>query len=223
MGFLKKIVKKTVSGRSLRRVMEGRGSIADPLGLRSKVKGEDNLTLANMYRQQLADFDRYEKPIIDALKAEAKSTRIRDRAIKSASQLYGNVQGMTERRLLLTGEDLLPSQRKAMDKDVANRSKLASGLMVTKGYADQRANNTAARYRLMSIADNLQTTGVSGAAQVEAQFRQRQEQARAGNAGMLGNVLGIAGTVVGGVFGGPAGAAIGGSIGQAVGQGVGGG
>lgn len=62
--------------------------------------------------------------------------------------------------------------------------------------------------------------------QQQDQMRLQQEmynQARKARTGMLGSILGTAGTIGGAMLAGPAGAAAGGQIGQGIGQGVGGG
>lgn len=174
-------------------------------------------SLTAMYRAQIADYNKYQTPVIYALDKEAKGTELIDQSRVNAEKLRGRVTSMTERQLGMTANTLLPSQRRAMARNQNRKIALGEGALVTSATAAQKEKRVAARQQMMSIAEQLQQTGSASTAQVAQQKMQRDQAAQAANKGMFSTVLSAAGAVVGGIYGGPAGAQMGAAAGGAVG------
>ena len=179
--------------------------------------------LQDMYRAQLSDYEKYQKPILEALAKEAESNEIVRIGNLQASQLRDRAQGQVERTLSLGMETLLPSQRAAMRDKLDRDTRVGDGGIRRGASLAQEAHNTATRTNLMSISESLQTTGVAGVSSAAAAKAQRDEAASKSKGNMMGQIGSIAGGVIGGIYGDPMGAQIGATVGGTAGSAIGGG
>ncbi|MCL1142983.1 hypothetical protein [Shewanella gaetbuli] len=178
--------------------------------------------LQEMYRSQLTDYNQYQKPLIDALAEEAESNDIIKLGDIQAEAIGDRVRNRTERSLSMNNTNLLPSQRKALEHRLNNDLKITEGGIKRAASIAQQEHNTATRTNLMSIAESLQTTGVSGVSAAAKAKAERDAAAAKAKGGMLSQVMSIAGGVVGGIYGGPMGAQLGASLGGMAGGAIGG-
>jgi hypothetical protein len=202
----------------------GRGSFgANNSGSRSstyntpEVKQSYEQTLKSMYGRQMQDYDAYTQPVIDMLEDEASSNDTYARSNEMAGKIPEQVQEISDRKQEYHASGMLPSQSNAMSNRQGRNVAKAQSSVVTQGYQNQVAKHRAARTNLMSISENLQSTGVAGLAQVTAQKNQRDAMYEKQKSGFASQIGAIAGAGIGFMAGGPAGMAAGASIGGAVG------
>ena len=175
--------------------------------------------LADVYRKQLNAFNQYQMPQIKALEDELNDTSIIDDAYRRSDALAGRVNASTSRLLSTNAGSLLPSQKRAMQRDANRAIAKGRGSMITGANEAQRAKRVAVRQDLMRIGEQLTNTGTASLSQVAQSQAQRDAANRAAKKGALANTLAIAGAVVGGIAGGgPAGAQAGAAIGGAAGN-----
>jgi len=99
----------------------------------------------------------------------------------------------------------------AATQDIANKN---------TGITNQERLNNAAQVQQDYQNKLSKAQGIAGAYTAQGNaITQGQQQEAGASAGMLGGLLGTAGTVIGGIYGGPAGAAIGGAAGNMIGGG----
>jgi hypothetical protein len=174
-------------------------------------------SLKSMYRRQRQDYDAYTQPVVDMLEDEASSNDTYARSNEMAGKIPEQVQEISDRKQEYHASGMLPSQSNAMSNRQGRNVAKAQNSVVTQGYQNQVAKHRAARTNLMSISDNLQSTGVAGIAQVTAQKNQRDAMYEKQKSGFASQLGAIAGAGIGFMAGGPAGMAAGASIGGAVG------
>lgn len=188
----------------------------------SRSSSDPEKLLQDMYKSQLTDYKQYQKPLIDALAEEAESNDIIKMGDIQADAIGDRVRGRTERSLAMTSTNLLPSQRIALQHRLNNDLKITEGGIRRAAKIAQQEHNAATRTNLMSIAESLQTTGVSGVSEAAKAKAERDAAAKKAKGGMLSQVMSIAGGVVGGIYGGPMGAQLGASLGGMAGGAIGG-
>lgn len=150
-------------------------------------------------------------------------TAIKDRAMESESELAGRLsEGVGGDTFLRQGESI-PTQNAGSD----NRTLLKA--IENRGMRKYRSNMAQLGGDISTEALQMKMRRLNNAAQLVNAEHQQNERARMNKyiqsqnrkrarAGVLGNILGIAGAGTGAFFGGPAGAAAGYSLGQGMGQ-----
>ncbi len=173
--------------------------------------------LERMYQNQITDYEQNTLPIINDLMDEAESTSIVDRSRSLSENLKAKTTEVANRQLGYSMSGQLASQRKAISRG-QNRTVAASrSATMTQAYEDQRVKQQAARTQLMSISEQLQSSGTASMSQAYQAKEQRDAAYKAAKGGFMSQVGAVAGGVIGGVFGGPAGASIGGAAGGMIG------
>lgn len=178
--------------------------------------------LERMYQNQITDYEQNTLPIINDLLDESESTSIVDRSRQLSSGLNAKTSEVASRQLGYSMGGQLASQRNALTRG-QNRTVAASrSATMTQAYEDQRVKQQAARTQLMSISEQLQSSGTASMSQAYQAKEQRDAAYKAAKGGFMSQVGAVAGGVIGGVIGGPMGAAAGASIGGAGGGMIGG-
>ncbi|ASM49836.1 hypothetical protein PESP_a1763 [Pseudoalteromonas espejiana DSM 9414] len=178
--------------------------------------------LERMYQNQITDYEQNTLPIINDLLDEAESTSIVDRSRQLSAGLNAKTSEVASRQLGYSMGGQLASQQNALARS-QNRTVAASrSATMTQAYEDQRVKQQAARTQLMSISEQLQSSGTASMSQAYQAKEQRDAAYKAAKGGFMSQVGAVAGGVIGGVFGGPMGAAAGASIGGAAGGMIGG-
>ena len=178
--------------------------------------------LERMYQNQITDYEQNTLPIINDLLDESESTSIVDRSRQLSADLNAKTSEVASRQLGYSMGGQLASQRNALARS-QNRTVAASrSATMTQAYEDQRVKQQAARTQLMSISEQLQSSGTASMSQAYQAKEQRDAAYKAAKGGFMSQVGAVAGGVIGGVFGGPMGAAAGASIGGAAGGMIGG-
>ncbi|MEH6729241.1 MAG: hypothetical protein V7726_01470 [Pseudoalteromonas distincta] len=178
--------------------------------------------LERMYQNQITDYEQNTLPIINDLLDESESTSIVDRSRQLSSGLNAKTSEVASRQLGYSMGGQLASQRNALTRG-QNRTVAASrSATMTQAYEDQRVKQQAARTQLMSISEQLQSSGTASMSQAYQAKEQRDAAYKAAKGGFMSQVGAVAGGVIGGVIGGPMGAAAGASIGGAAGGMIGG-
>lgn len=194
---------------------------ASRMGFRTSEQSYED-TLRSMYRRQSQDFNQHTLPIIKQLEEEATSNETYMRGMDMAGKLPDKIDSVRRRTQEYSASGLLPSQAKNVATAQSRNVSKAQSSVVTQGWQDQVARHRAARTNLMSVAENLQSTGVAGIAQISAQKNQRDAAYRQQKSGFAGQLGAIAGGTIGFFAGGPAGASAGAAIGGSLGGAVGG-
>lgn len=196
---------------------ERRGSASNFSGRTMSYEDE----LRSMYYSKSVDFKQNVLPMIDVLENEATSQDTVNNAKKRALMLEGQATDVSERQKQYSQSTMLPSMSNALTKRIQRNTTLMNDSTVSMANDAQVDKRRAARQSLTSIAENLQSTGIAGMAQVSANKAQRDaayKQQKKGAMAQTGAILGgIAGAFVGGPAGASAGASIGGSIGGSFG------
>ena len=178
--------------------------------------------LERMYQNQITDYEQNTLPIINDLLDESESTSIVDRSRQLSADLSAKTSEVASRQLGYSMGGQLASQRNALARS-QNRTVAASrSATMTQAYEDQRVKQQAARTQLMSISEQLQSSGTASMSQAYQAKEQRDAAYKAAKGGFMSQVGAVAGGVIGGVIGGPMGAAAGASIGGAAGGMIGG-
>lgn len=178
--------------------------------------------LERMYQNQITDYEQNTLPIINDLLDESESTSIVDRSRQLSADLNAKTSEVASRQLGYSMGGQLASQRNALARS-QNRTVAASrSATMTQAYEDQRVKQQAARTQLMSISEQLQSSGTASMSQAYQAKEQRDAAYKAAKGGFMSQVGAVAGGVIGGVIGGPMGAAAGASIGGAAGGMIGG-
>ena len=178
--------------------------------------------LERMYQNQITDYEQNTLPIINDLLDESESTSIVDRSRQLSADLSAKTSEVASRQLGYSMGGQLASQRNALARS-QNRTVAASrSATMTQAYEDQHVKQQTARTQLMSISEQLQSSGTASMSQAYQAKEQRDAAYKAAKGGFMSQVGAVAGGVIGGVFGGPAGAAAGASIGGAAGGMIGG-
>lgn len=179
--------------------------------------------LNQMYINQMHDYDTSTKPIIDQLEDEAQSTSIVDESRRMSGQLGEKTAAITERQLGYGMGGTLASRRSSIGSQQAHDVSKARNAVMTQAHSDQRNQQQAARTELMSIAEQLQTSGTASMSQAYAAKNQRDQAYKSAKKGFMSQAGSVVGGVIGGIYGGgPAGAAAGSAVGGAAGGAIGG-
>lgn len=173
--------------------------------------------LRDMYQNQISDYEKNTLPMIESLQKEAESTKLVDKTRELANGLDARTREVTDRQLGYSMGGQLASQRGAMDSRRNLAVGRANSASVTQSYEDQRNKQQAARTQLMSISEQLQSSGTASMSQAYQAKTQRDEAYKAANSGFMSQAGAVAGGVIGGFFGGPWGASAGAAIGGAAG------
>ena len=212
------------SGMGQGRMSRGTGFTASFEGSGSDNRGggsyEDDLT--KMYAQQLENYDKFTKPLVDDLSKDSTSTEVIDRARENAGKLGAKATEMTNRQQSYTMSTLLPSQRAAQKASIGLGAARGQTAAITQGHMQQQSDRQAARVQLMQISEQLQSTGSASMYQAVSQKNQRDAAYKAAKGGFMSQIGAIAGGAIGFMAGGPAGAAAGAGIGSGVGGALGG-
>jgi hypothetical protein len=178
--------------------------------------------LERMYQNQITDYEKNTLPIINDLMDEAESTSIVDRSRSLSENLDAKTTEVADRQLGYSMGGQLASQRNAISRGQKRTVAASRSATMTQAYEDQRVKQQAARTQLMSISEQLQSSGTASMSQAYQAKEQRDAAYKAAKGGFMSQVGAVAGGVIGGVFGGPMGAAAGASIGGAAGGMIGG-
>lgn len=173
--------------------------------------------LRDMYQNQISDYEKNTLPMVQSLQKEAESTKLVDKTRELANGLDARTREVTDRQLGYSMGGQLASQRGAMDSRRNLAVGRANSASVTQSYEDQRNKQQAARTQLMSISEQLQSSGTASMSQAYQAKTQRDEAYKAANSGFMSQAGAVAGGVIGGFFGGPWGASAGAAIGGAAG------
>lgn len=150
-------------------------------------------------------------------------TDIADRAMESEGDIASNLREGTQGRGFIRGGDSVPTQMAGMDNNALVKA------IENRGLRKYRNSMAKLGVDIDTEAMQMRMRRLNNAAQLVNAEHQQNERARMNKylmeqnrkrarAGVLGNILGIAGAGAGAFFGGPAGAAAGYSLGQGVGQ-----
>lgn len=175
--------------------------------------------LRDMYQNQILDYEKNTLPMVESLQKEAESTKLVDKTRELANGLDARTREVTDRQLGYSMGGQLASQRGAMDSRQNLAVGRANSASVTQSYDDQRNKQQAARTQLMSISEQLQSSGTASMSQAYQAKTQRDEAYKAANSGFMSQAGAVAGGVIGSFFGpwgASAGAAIGGAAGGAL-------
>lgn len=175
--------------------------------------------LRDMYQNQISDYEKNTLPMVESLQKEAESTKLVDKTRELANGLGDRTREVTDRQLGYSMGGQLASQRGAMDSRQNLAVGRANSASVTQSYDDQRNKQQAARTQLMSISEQLQSSGTASMSQAYQAKTQRDEAYKAANSGFMSQAGAVAGGVIGSFFGpwgASAGAAIGGAAGGAL-------
>lgn len=178
--------------------------------------------LRAMYQSQHTDFVKNTAPMLDLLQEEATSKDTVGRSIARAKELGGRVDTVSEHQQQYSSSDLLPSMSKSLQTRTKRNTALMKDSSVSMANTAQRNKHKEARQSMMSIAENLQSSGVAGIAQVSANKTKRDAANKAQSQGMMSQVGAVVGGIAGGIYGGPGGATAGAAIGGAAGSAIGG-
>ena len=178
--------------------------------------------LQQMYKQQLKDFDKFQAPIMEQMVKESQADHITRMGGAQADSLATRTQGRVERSIGMDSNYLLPSQRAAMQRTQHRQVAMSKAGIIRGSQLSQQEHNMAARQNAMHMAENIQTKGILGAAEVaraDAERRARAQQAKGSMMAQVGSIAGaVIGTVIAPGVGTMIGASIGGGIGGATGS-----
>jgi hypothetical protein len=200
----------------------GRSGMVGRTVRRSTSEADYEANLTKMYAQQLENYDKFTKPLVDDLSKDSTSTEVIDRARENAGKLGAKATEMTNRQQSYTMSTLLPSQRAAQKASIGLGAARGQTAAITQGHMQQQSDRQAARVQLMQISEQLQSTGSASMSQAVSQKNQRDAAYKAAKGGFMSQIGAIAGGAIGFMAGGPAGAAAGAGIGSGVGSAVGG-
>lgn len=148
---------------------------------------------------------------------------IADRAMQSEGELANTLREGTQGRGFIEHGESLPTQNAGMDNKALVKA------IENRGLRKYRNSMAKMNVNIDTEALQMRMRRLNSAAQLVNAEHQQNERARMNKylmeqnrkrarAGVLGNILGIAGAGAGAFAGGPAGAAAGYSLGQGVGQ-----
>lgn len=173
--------------------------------------------LQKMYKQQLEDFDKFQAPVMEQMLKESQSDHIVRMGGAQAGSLAARTHGRVERTLGMDSNYLLPSQRAAMQRTQHRNVAMSKAGIIRGSQLSQQEHNMAARQNAMHMAENIQTKGILGAAEVARADAERRERAKKAKGSMMSQVGSIVGAVIGTAIAPGAGTMAGASIGGAFG------
>lgn len=178
-------------------------------------------TLKKMYESQIADYEQNTLPIVQDLQDEVNSTTLVDKSRGLTDGMAAKTREITDRQSGYSMGSRLASQDNAISSAQNLNVARSNSAVMTQSYDDQRVKQQAARTQLMSISEQLQSSGTASMSQAYQAKNQRDAAYKAAKSGFMSQAGAVVGGVIGGVYGGPAGAAAGASIGGAAGSAVG--